>query len=62
MEYVRNRLRLEFFEKDDIKNFIKPQSKLTFNRTHKPHENCGSFICKKNEVLMDKPVYLGFAV
>ena len=35
MENVRNRIRLEMFKKDDTKNIIKQQSKLTSNGTHK---------------------------
>ena len=35
MEIVRNRIRLEKFKKNDTKNIIKQQSKLTFNGIHK---------------------------
>ena len=62
MENVRNRLRLECFEKDDVQNIIKQHSKLTFNRIHKSYENCDSYTFRKNQVFMDKPIYLGFAV
>ena len=62
MENVRNRMRLEFFKKDDIKNIIKQQSKLTFNGIHESYENCDSYTFKKIEVLMDKPISLGFAI
>ena len=62
MENVRNRLGLKFFKKDDYKEILKYQSKLTFNGIHKSYENCDSYVFKKNEVLMDKPIYLGFAV
>ena len=62
MENVRNRLGLKFFKKDEYKKIIKYQSKLTFNGTHKSYENCDSYVFRKNEVLMDKPIYLGFAV
>ena len=55
-------MRLEFFRKDDIKIIIKQQSKLTFNGIHKSYENCDSYLFAKNEVLMDKPIYLGFAI
>ena len=41
---------------------MKQQSKLTFNGIHKSYENCDSYIFKQNEALMDKPIYLGFAV
>ena len=62
MENVRNRLRLEFFKKDDFKEIIKQQSKLSFNGIHKSHEKCDSYVFRKNQVVMDKPFYLGFAV
>ena len=62
MENVRNRLGLIFFKKDEYKKIIKYQSKLTFNGIHKTYENCDSYVFRKNEALMDKPIYLGFAV
>ena len=62
MENVRNRLGLKFFKKDDYKEIMKYQSKLTFNGIHKSYENCDSYVFKKNEVLMDKPIYAGFAL
>ena len=62
MENVRNRLKIKFIKKDDHKEIIKQQSKLTFNGIHKSYENCDSYTFKQNEVLMDKPIYLGFTV
>ena len=62
LEDVRNRLRLELVKKDDIKNIIKQQPKLTFNGIHKSVENCDSYTFKKNEVIMDKAIYVGFAI
>ena len=62
MENVRNRLKTKFFKKDDYREIIKEQSKLTFNGIHKPYENCDSYTFKQNEVLMDKPIDLGFSV
>ena len=53
MENVRKRLRLQFIRKDDTKNIIKQQSKLTFNGIHKPYEKCDSYTFKQKEVLMD---------
>ena len=29
---------------------------------HKSYENCDSYSFKQNEVLLDKPVYSGFAI
>ena len=62
MENVRNRLKIKFNEKDDYREIIKHQSKLTFNGIHKSYENCDSYTHKQNEVLMNKPIYLGFTV
>ena len=62
MENVRNRLKIKFIKKDDHRETIKQQSKLTFNGIHKSYENCDSYTFKQNEVLMDKPIYLGFSV
>ena len=62
MENLRNRLRIEFFKKDEYKKIIKQQSNLTFKGIHDTYENCDSYTFKKNEVSMVKPTYLGFAV
>ena len=62
IEIVRNRLEIEFVKKDDHREIIKQQSKLTFEGTHKSYENCDSYTFKQNEILMDKPIYLGFSV
>ena len=62
MENVRNRLKIKFIKKDDYREIIKQQSKLTFNGIHKSYGNCDSYTFKQNEVLMDKPIYLGLSV
>ena len=62
LENVRNRLGLELMKKDDIKDIIKQQSKLTFNGIQKPYENYYSYTYKKNEVVMDKAMYVGFTI
>ena len=62
MEKVRNRLRLEFIKKDEYRKIIKQQSKLTFNGIRKSYETCEGYTLKQKEVLMDKPICLGFAV
>ena len=62
MENVRNRLKIKFIKKDDHKEIIKQHPKLTFNGIHKSYDNCDSYAFKQNEVLMDKPIYLGFSV
>ena len=62
LENVRNRLNLELIEKDIIKKFFNQQSKLTFCGIQKTYENYYSFTFKKNEVVMDKAIYVGFAI
>ena len=62
MENVRNRLKIKFIKKDHYREILTQQSKLTFNGIHKAYENCDSYTFKQNEVLMDKPIYLGFSV
>ena len=62
MENVRNRIKVEFTKKEDTHKIIKQQSKLTFNGIHKSYENYDSYTFKQNEVLMDKPIYLGCTV
>ena len=62
MENVRNRMKIKFIKKDEYREIIKQQSKLTFNGIHQSYENCDSYTFKQNEVLMDKPIYLGFSV
>ena len=60
MEDVRIRCKTEF-NKFSKKN-IEQQSKLTFNGIHKSYTIYDSYTFKRNEVLMDKPTYLGYAV
>ena len=62
MENVRNRSKIKFVRKDDYREIVKQQSKITFNGTHKSYENCYSYTIKQNEVPMDKPIYLAFTV
>ena len=62
MENVRNRLRLEFIKKHEYKNIIKQEHRLTLKGIHKSYENRDSYSFQQNEVKMDKPIYLGFAV
>ena len=46
MGNVRNRLGVEFFEKDDIKIIVKQRSKLTFDGIHQSFENCDTLLNK----------------
>ena len=52
MENVRNRLKIKFIRKDDYREIIKQQSRLTINGIHKSYENCDSYTFKQDEVLM----------
>ena len=62
MENVRNRIKIIFVKKDDYRERTKQQSKLTFCGVHKSYENYYSYTIKQNEILMNKPIYLGFTV
>ena len=62
MEYVQNRLRLDFIRKYEYKKFKKQQSKLKFNGIHKSYGNCDSYSFTQNEIKMDESIFLGFAV
>ena len=62
LENIRNRLELELIKKDDIKKIITRQSKLTFNGIQKSYENYDSYFFKHNQVVMDKAIYVGFAI
>ena len=62
MENGRNIIKLELIKKDDNEKANEQRSKLTFKGLHKSYANYVSSTVKENEVLMDKPIYLGFAV
>ena len=62
LENVRNRLDLELIKKDNSKKIVDQQSKLTFDGIQKTYENYYSFTYKKNEIVMDKAIYVGFAI
>ena len=62
MEFVCNRMKVEFTKKDDTDKILKQQSKLTLNGIHKSYGIYDSYTFKQNEVLMNKPIYLGFSV
>ena len=49
-------------KKDDNEKIVKQQSKLTFNGIHNSYDEYDSFTFKQNEILLDKPIFLGFAV
>ena len=62
IENVRKRCKIESIKKHDTDQIIKQQSKLTFKGFQKSYENCDGYTFKQNEVLVDKPIYLGFAI
>ena len=35
---------------------------MTFNGVHESYENCDSYTFKQNQVVMDKAIYVGFAI
>ena len=47
MENIRNRRKVDFFEKDDNEKNIKQQSKLIFNGIHKSYTNYDSYTFKQ---------------
>ena len=49
-------------KKDDNERIIKQQSKLTFKVTQKSYKIYDSYSFERNEVLWDRPIYLGFVV
>ena len=48
--------------KDDKERINEQQSKLTFNGIHKSNTNFDNYTFGQNEVVTDKPIYLGIAV
>ena len=61
MENVRNRTKRESFRKNRTDKVIKQQSGLFFSGFQKSFENYDGYTFKQNEVLMDRPIYLGFS-
>ena len=59
---VRNWLEIEVIKKDNVRKSINQESKLTFNGIHKSYEDCDSYTFKQNQVVMDKAIYVGFAI
>ena len=55
-------MELEIIKQDNIKKVIGQKSKLTFNGIQKSYENYDSYTFKQNQVVMDKPIYVGFAI
>ena len=62
MENVRNRCKKDIIKRNEYDKVRKQQSNLTFDGIHKSYEKCDSYLFKENEVTMDKPITLGFAI
>ena len=62
VENVRNRIIIEFIKNCENDKILKQQSKLTFNGIHKSYTSYSSYSFKHNEVVMDKPKNVGFAI
>ena len=62
MENVCKRLKIKIVKKDDYREIIEQQSRLTVIGIHKSSENCDTYTFKQNELLIDDPIYLGFSV
>ena len=62
LENVRNRLEIELIKKNNDEKIINQQSKLTFSGINKSYENCDSYTFKQNQVVIDKAIYVGFAI
>ena len=53
---------MEFIIKDDSDKIIKQQTKLSFQGINESYAKYDSYTYIENEVLMDRPIYLGFAI
>ena len=62
MENSQIRRRLDFNKGDDNENSFKQESKLTFNGFHIFYTNFDSYAFKQKEFLLDKKIFLQFAV
>ena len=62
MENVRKRVKIDFIKKNNYEKIIRQHSKLTFEGIHESDTNHGSYTFKRNEILMVKPIDLGFAI
>ena len=62
LEKISNRVKLEFINSCENDEKIKQQLKLPLNDIDKSYINYSSYSFKQNEVLMNKPVYVGLAI
>ena len=61
MENVRSLVKIKFLKKE-CKKMNKQQSELTFIGIQKTYTNYDSYTFIQNEIFMDKPNYIGYAV
>ena len=54
--------KIEIIKKDDNARNMKQQSKSTFNVIHKSYTFYDTYTLKQNEVLMNRPLYLGLTI
>ena len=52
----------DFIKRDSDDRLLKMQSKLTFNGIHKSYGKYDSYTSQRNELLMDKHIYLEIVV
>ena len=51
-----------YVNQKEVDKILKWQSKLTFAGIHKEYENYSTYTFKRNEIPVNKPIYLGFSV
>ena len=54
--------KIKIIKKDDNARNMKQQSKSTFNVIHKSYTFYDTYTLKQNEVLMNRPLYLGLTI
>ena len=58
MENVKNRLKSDLNKKDYDDKFVKLQSKLSFNGTHKSYEKYETDTIEHSEILMEETIMI----
>ena len=61
-EIIHNRIKIKLITKSENFEINKQQSKSISNGIHRSYTICNTSTFKQNEVLMDKPIYVGFAL
>ena len=69
MHFIKKRRKMleidvkkEIIKRDEYDKTLKQKRKKTFNGIHKSFNNCDSFLFKEHEIMMDEPIFLGFAI